>query len=123
MKAARAAQKRRRRPHDGGDGSAMASSEYLIHLPIKVRAGLVSQGGWSLFMAARRLDSGVTAAGPLDGGVAARWRWDRLMAAWPLDGGGAAAGPLDGGAAAAGPLDVETRQLIRNSNELRDVLS
>ena len=80
MKAARAARKRRRRPHEGGDGSAMASSEYLIHLPIKVRAGLVSEGGWSRLMV----------AGPLDGGVAARWRRDRLMAAWQLDGGGTA---------------------------------
>jgi hypothetical protein len=49
----------------------MVSSEQLIHLPIKVRAGLVSEGGWSLLMAARPLDGGVTAAGPLDGGVAA----------------------------------------------------
>jgi hypothetical protein len=81
MKAARAARKRRRRPHEGGDSSAMASSEYLIHLPINVRAGLVSEGGWSLLMAARPLDGGVTAAGPLDGGVATRWRRDRLMAA------------------------------------------
>jgi hypothetical protein len=57
-------------------------------------------------MAAGPLDGGVAArwrrdrsmaAWPLDGGVAARWRRDSLMAAWPLDGGGAAAGPLDGG--------------------------
>jgi hypothetical protein len=39
----------------------MASSEYLIHLFVKVRAGLVSEGGWSLLMV----------AGPLDGGKAA----------------------------------------------------
>ncbi len=38
-------------------------------------------------MAARPLDGVVTAAGPLDGGVADQWRRDRLMAAWPLDGG------------------------------------
>jgi hypothetical protein len=39
----------------------MASSEYLIHLPIKVRAGLVSEGGWSLLMVAEPLDGGEAA--------------------------------------------------------------
>jgi hypothetical protein len=37
-------------------------------------------------MAARPLDGGVTAAGPLGGSVAARWRRDRSMTAGPLDG-------------------------------------